>query len=108
MRFLGHFSNDLRVKGHAAFMPANFSQQPVIESFAPTKPATGKIAKLLFGQAYGFIKMRDNREVYFHRADVQEGTSFNDLEVGETVKFELLDDAVSGARALRVRRNKSR
>ena len=26
------------------------------------KPATGKIAKLLFGQAYGFIKMRDNRE----------------------------------------------
>jgi cold shock CspA family protein len=72
------------------------------------KPATGKIAKLLFGQAYGFIKMRDNREVYFHRADVQEGTSFNDLEVGETVKFELLDDAVSGARALRVRRNKSK
>jgi cold shock CspA family protein len=53
-------------------------------------------------------KMRDNREVYFHRADVQEGTSFNDLEVGETVKFELLDDAVSGARALRVRRNKSK
>jgi cold shock CspA family protein len=52
--------------------------------------------------------MRDNREVYFHRADVQEGTSFNDLEVGETVKFELLDDAVSGARALRVRRNKSK
>ena len=72
------------------------------------KPATGKIAKLLFGQAYGFIRMRDNREVYFHRADVQEGTSFNDLEVGETVKFELLDDTVSGARALKVRRARAK
>src|SRR5262245_57107504 len=72
------------------------------------KPAAGKISKLLFGQAYGFIRMRDNREVYFHRADVQEGTSFNDLEVGEAVKFELLDDAVSGARALRVRRSRSK
>ena len=52
--------------------------------------------------------MRDNREVYFHRADVQEGTSFNDLEIGETVKFELLDDAVSGARARAVRRSKGK
>lgn len=71
-------------------------------------PATGRIARMLFGQAYGFIRMRNNREVYFHRADVQEGTSFNDLEVGDTVKFELLDDAVSGARALRVRRHRGR
>ncbi len=75
---------------------------------ASGKPATGKISKLLFGQAYGFIRMRDNREVYFHRADVQEGTSFNDLEIGETVKFELLDDAVSGARARAVRRSKGK
>jgi hypothetical protein len=43
MRFLGHFGDDLRVKRHAAFVPANFCQQPVIESFSSTKPATGKI-----------------------------------------------------------------
>ena len=43
MWFLGHFPNELRVKGHAAFVPANFGQQPIIESFASTKPATGKI-----------------------------------------------------------------
>jgi len=35
---------------------------------------------------------------------VQEGTSFNDFEVGDAVLFELLEDAVSGSRALRVRR----
>jgi hypothetical protein len=34
---------------------------------------------------------------------MQEGCVFNDLEVGDTVTFELLEDAVSGARALRVR-----
>ena len=65
------------------------------------KPAKGRIVNILFGQGHGYIRVA-NREVYFHRADLQEGTSFNDLEVGDTVKFELLEDAVSGARALRV------
>ena len=65
------------------------------------KAATGKIAKIFVGQGHGFIRLRD-REVYFHRRDVQEGTVFNDLEVGNMVTFELLEDDVSGARALRV------
>jgi hypothetical protein len=55
----------------------------------------------MFGQGHGYIRV-SSREVYFHRADLQEGTSFNDLQIGDTVKFELLEDAVSGARALRV------
>ena len=38
----------------------------------------------------------------FHRTDLQEGTAFNDLQIGDAVAFELLEDAVSGARALRV------
>ncbi len=70
------------------------------------KPVTGRIVKLMFGQSHGFIRLADERDVYFHRADLQEGTSFNDLSVGDAVKFELLDDAVSGARALRVVRQK--
>ncbi len=64
--------------------------------------ATGRIAKILTGQGHGFIRLRDDREIYFHRRDVQDGTIFNDLEVGDTVTFELLEDDVSGARALRV------
>jgi cold shock CspA family protein len=71
-------------------------------------PATGRIVKLLVGQGHGFIRLPDNRDIFFHRADVQEGTSINDLDVGHTVKFELLDDPVSGGRALHVRRHSPR
>lgn len=66
-------------------------------------PAKGRIVRLLIGQGFGFIRLADDREIFFHRADVQEGTSINDLVVGDRVIFELLDDPVSGARALQVR-----
>jgi hypothetical protein len=68
-------------------------------------PEMGRIVKLFVGQGHGFIRMANDREVYFHRADVQEGTSINDFAIGDVVAFERLDDAVSGARALRVRRH---
>jgi cold shock CspA family protein len=67
-------------------------------------PATGRIVKLFVGQGYGFIRLPDGRDIFFHRADVQEGTSINDLNVGDFLKFDLLDDPVSGGRALHVRR----
>jgi len=62
---------------------------------------------MLVGQSHGFIRLTDKREVYFHRADLQDGTAFNDLRIGDAVKFELLEDAVSGARALSVVRRRS-
>ncbi len=70
------------------------------------EPGTGRIARMMVGQGHGFIRLRDSREIYFHRGDLQEGCVFNDLQVGDTVSFELLEDPVSGARALRVRPNK--
>ena len=70
------------------------------------RSATGRIIKIRVGKCDGFIRLRDDREVYFHRGDLREGTSFNDLQVGHTVTFELLEDSVSGARALRVMRQK--
>jgi cold shock CspA family protein len=69
---------------------------------------TGRIAKLLVGQGHGFIRLADDREVFFHRSDVCEGMSFNDFAVNDPVTFELLEDAVSGARALRVTRRSRR
>jgi cold shock CspA family protein len=66
-------------------------------------PSNGRIVRLFVGQSHGFIRAKDGREIFFHRGDVQEGTSFNDFEVGDDVVFELLEDAVSGARALKVR-----
>jgi cold shock CspA family protein len=67
---------------------------------------TGRILSILVGRGDGFIRLCDERKIYFHRADLQEGTSFRDLQVGDAVQFELIEDAVSGARALRVMQRK--
>lgn len=70
---------------------------------------TGRIAKLFTGQGHGYVRLSNQREVFFHRSDVEDGTIFNDLSLGDAVSFELFEDAVSGARALRVaRRTRSR
>jgi cold shock CspA family protein len=65
---------------------------------------TGRISRLLVGQSQGFIREKNDRQVFFHRGDVAEGTSFNELVVGDAVTFELVEDAVSGARASGVSR----
>lgn len=68
------------------------------------RPATGRIAKLLIGQGHGFIRVGHDRDIFFHRGDLREGTSFNDLHVRDPVAFELLEDRISGPRAVRVER----
>jgi hypothetical protein len=63
---------------------------------------TGRIVRIVRGQNHGFIRVADGREVFFHRADVT-GT-FIDLEIGATVSCELVEDRVSGVRAVAVRK----
>jgi cold shock CspA family protein len=65
-------------------------------------PGIGRIVTLFIGQGHGFIRLASGRDVFFHRSDVHEGASFNALAVGDRVTFELLEDHVSGPRALRV------
>ena len=72
----------------------------------PRVLASGHVARLLIGHGYGFIRLPDGREVYFHRAEMGQDMSFNSLQVGDPVIFELFDDRVSGARALRVMRRR--
>ena len=67
-------------------------------------PATGKIVKLLIGQGHGYIRLANRREIYFHRADLTDGTPFNEFAVGDTLSFEVLEDRFSGPRALSVKR----
>jgi len=71
-------------------------------------PDSGRIVKLFVGQGHGIIRLRSGSDIYFHRSDLREGTSFNDFAVGDVVTFERLDDRVSGARALHVTRRKAR
>ena len=77
---------------------ANKSTRPAQQGV----PDTGRIVKLFVGQGHGLIRLANGREIYFHRADIKEGTSINDLNIGDVVAFERLDDVVSGARALHV------
>ena len=62
----------------------------------------GRIVKLFVGQGYGFIRVSNDRDIFFHRSDVREGSSFNEFVIGDSVTFELLEDPISGARALQV------
>lgn len=71
-------------------------------------PDSGRIVKLFVGQGHGIIRVANGREIFFHRADIQEGTSINDFGLGDLVAFERLDDRISGARALRVVKRRQR
>ena len=66
--------------------------------------AKGTIIRLVIGQSYGFIRLRDGREAFFHRADMHDDTPFNTLQIGERVVFELIADVISGPRAIQVAR----
>lgn len=67
------------------------------------RPATGRVHRVFAGQGHGFIRLADDRDVFFHRSDLMDGTVLRDLHEGATVEFDLLDDPVSGPRAMHVR-----
>jgi cold shock CspA family protein len=67
----------------------------------------GHIVRLFTGQCHGTIRTTDGREVWFHRSDMSEPAAFNNFVVGDSVIFDLLEDRISGARALRVQPNQS-
>jgi len=97
--FYGQMGNDSRTR-------ASKSPQPTPERRGV--PDSGKIVKLFVGQGYGIIRVSNGGEIYFHRADIHEGTSINDFAVGDAVEFERLDDRISGARALGVAKRRPR
>ena len=69
------------------------------------KEATGKVKSLTRGQACGMISAPDG-DVFFHKADFK--GEFFDLQVGDRVVFELLNDTISGKRAQNVRKAPTR
>ena len=77
----------------------------------PTKPVysgkltKGRVKSLTRGQACGMISAPDG-DVFFHKADFK--GEFFDLQVGDRVVFELLNDTISGKRAQNVRKAPTR
>jgi cold shock CspA family protein len=63
---------------------------------------SGRIAQVVRGRACGFIRAADGQEVFFHSSDLL-NASFHEIEVSLAVRFTLIRDPVSGARAAAVR-----
>ena len=66
-------------------------------------PDAGHIARIARGQGHGYIRDGHGRAVFFDRRDLI-GVAFNDLAVGDTVAFALIDDRLSGPRGLQIRK----
>jgi len=66
------------------------------------RATTGRITELSHGRLCGLIHASEGQTVFFHGRDL-EGVKFNDMQVGGSVSFELIDDRISGPRAARVR-----
>ena len=64
------------------------------------KETTGRVKSLTRGQGCGMISASDG-DVFFHKADFK--GEFFDLQVGDRVVFELLNNTISGKRAQNVR-----
>jgi cold shock CspA family protein len=64
---------------------------------------TGRIVGLSYGHGTGFIRAAEGQRVYFHRSDIS-GGSFDALEVGDAVTFDMVEDRLSGLRGLRIRK----
>jgi cold shock CspA family protein len=69
---------------------------------SPGPAMKGRITELSHGRLCGVIQASDGQAVFFHGRDL-EGAKFNDMQVGGSVIFELIDDRISGPRAARVR-----
>jgi len=63
---------------------------------------TGRITQLSHGRLCGLIRASDRQVVFFHARDL-EGARYNDLKIGGSVSFELIDDRISGPRAAAIR-----
>ena len=63
---------------------------------------TGTIKKLVSDRGFGFIASEDGKEYFFHRSGLERDLSFDSLQGGENVEFEI-EPSQKGPRAFRVR-----
>jgi cold shock CspA family protein len=73
---------------------------PGIKPVIAGRRMTGRIVELSYGTSSGFVRAAEGQRVFFHRADVEDGVLFNELENGDAVVFEMVEDQFSGLRAL--------
>ena len=84
---------------------AKFTRKPTGTLGPQGRSSTGQVATITRGRGDGFIRETRGELLYFHRSDVVDGT-FNELNIGDAVTFEVIEDAISGHRAARVAKPK--
>ncbi len=62
----------------------------------------GTIRRLITDRGYGFIKTEDEKDLFFHRNDLEE-VDYNSLTEGQQVEFELGQGRDSRPQAIKVR-----
>jgi cold shock CspA family protein len=65
---------------------------------------TGRVLRVIRGRACGFIRAANGQDVFFHASDLHR-LKLDDLEESPAVQFHLVADAVSGPRAIKVRKS---
>lgn len=58
----------------------------------------GYVRRLVLNKNFGFIESNGQDDIFFHKEDCCENTSYNALIVGEKVEF-LMDETPKGPRA---------
>jgi cold shock CspA family protein len=85
------------------------AKRPIGKAPNPNEPrgraSTGTVATITRGRGDGYIREHRGDLLYFNRRDVIDG-GFNDLNIGDRVTFEIIEDKVSGHRAVRVAKKK--
>ncbi len=62
----------------------------------------GTIRRLIADRGYGFIKTEDEKDLFFHRNDLEE-VDYNSLTEGQQVEFEIGQGRDSRPQAIKVR-----
>lgn len=66
----------------------------------------GRVTQLSRGRLCGSIQAADGQTLFFHGRDLDR-VRYNDLEIGDPVTFDLIDDPISGNRAAKIRVTKT-
>lgn len=63
----------------------------------------GKIKTIVSDRKFGFIRVQDGTEYFFHKSDLDSSLDFDELEVGVQVEFDTVPQSGRGPRAARVK-----
>lgn len=64
--------------------------------------AKGNVKRVAADRGFGFIAGEDGKEYFFHRSGLDSSLTFESLQEGQTVEFDV-EQSDKGARAARVR-----